>query len=75
LLKDKKRGIDPNIPNEKMEYVIKGEGDYITMENGVVCTGIMIRVLDHNPKELKELGWANYQGCYESFEMFDELAK
>jgi hypothetical protein len=75
LLKDKKRGIDPNVPNEKMEYVIKGEGDYITMENGVVCTGIMIRVLDHNPKELKELEWAKEQGCYESFEMFDELAK
>lgn len=45
------------------------------MENGVVCTGIMIRELDHNPKDLKELEWAKDQGCYESFELFDELPK
>jgi hypothetical protein len=66
----------PNVSNDNMEYVIKSEGgDYHVMENGVVCTGIMIRVLDHNPKELKELEWARDQGCYECFGKFDEFAK
>jgi hypothetical protein len=75
LLKEKKRVIDPNVPNEKMEYVIKSERDYLVTENGVVCTGIMIRVLDHNPKELQELEWAKDQGCYECFGTFDEFGK
>jgi hypothetical protein len=55
-----KETIDPNFPqNEALELILpkEPENSYVTRELGVHMTGVMVRVLDHDPLEDAESWW------------------
>jgi len=54
--------IDPNYPDNKgLELLLCKEpsGSYVSGEDGVHVTGVMVRVLDHDPFDDAEAWWWN----------------
>ena len=53
--------IDPNIPNQQIEWVIDNQNqtivDFNDPNSPIVCTGLMIRVTDDHPGLLPESQW------------------
>ena len=53
--------IDPNVPNNAIEWVVKTNGkeivDFNDPDATIVCTSLMIRVTDNHPAMLPESKW------------------
>mmetsp|Transcript_20701 Transcript_20701/g.66185 ORF Transcript_20701/g.66185 Transcript_20701/m.66185 type:complete len:191 (-) Transcript_20701:135-707(-) len=49
--------IDPNIPNDRMECLLKSRKRMLGEEDGVVVTGIMMRKVHGDPMNLTESSW------------------
>ena len=49
--------IDPNIPNDRMECLLKSRKRMLGEEDGVVVTGIMMRKVHGDPMNLSESRW------------------
>ena len=58
------RIIDPNISNDKIEWVIDNRGndlvDFNDPNASIICTGLMIRVTDNHPVFLPDSQWWGY---------------
>ncbi|CAF1205951.1 unnamed protein product [Didymodactylos carnosus] len=60
-LKSKDTVIDPNIPNNNIEWIIGSQNtnliDFNDKDALIICTGLMIRVTDVHPGHLSESKW------------------
>jgi len=41
--------IDPNVSNDELEVIVKSGADFVTPQDGLAVTGVLVRALGHDP--------------------------